>query len=489
MTVPMTVQEDIRRLDGQGVPGREIARRLGVSRDSVAKYSGLVDYSPQPPAPRARPGASVIVGFVPTIDEWLAEDARRPRKQRHTAKRVFDRLVAEHGYPGSYSSVQRYVRRWRDRHRAAGDGFAELVWPAGTAQVDFGQAEAVIAGVREVLHVLVVTFPFSNMRFAQAYLGESAECVCHGLRTVFEHIGAAPRQLVFDNATGVGRRVGEKIIESRLFSAFKLHYRCQARYCNPYSGNEKGNVENAVGFLRRNLMVPEPVAASVAGFNQVLLERCDQLAPATHWRKAVPVGQLFAQDVAASLALPGVGFDPVRYESRTADKTGNLLVEGNTYAAGAVFHGRTLTVGLRHDVIEILDENAQPVVTFPRVFGHSTETVFDPVRLVPLLVRKPGAWGHSLLRSVVPEPLKDWLDAAPGADRRRMLSRLQATAEKTGFEPAVQAAEALIRRGEGPDSTALGMLARRIAQGEPAVEASVDLHVYDSLITLAQRPA
>lgn len=196
MTVPMTVQEDIRRLDGQGVPGREIARRLGVSRDSVAKYSGLVDYSPQPPAARVRPGASVIIGFVQIIDGWLAEDGRRPRKQRHTAKRVFDRLVAEHGYPGSYSSVQRYVKRWRDRHRAAGEGFAELVWPAGTAQVDFGQAEAVIAGIRQVLHVLVVTFPFSNMRFAQAYFGESAECVCHGLRTVFEHVGAVPRHLV-----------------------------------------------------------------------------------------------------------------------------------------------------------------------------------------------------------------------------------------------------------------------------------------------------
>ena len=278
MTVPMTVQEDIRRLDAEGISGREIARRLGVSRDSVAKYTARVDYSPQPTAPRSRPGGSVIAEYAPIIDRWLGEDGRRPRKQRHTARRVFARLVAEEGYTGSYSPVQRHVKAYKAQHRQDGEGFAELVWPAGTAQVDFGQAEAVIAGVRQLLHILVVTFPFSNMRFVQAYRGETAECVCHGLRTIFEHIGAAPRHLVFDNATGVGRRVGKKVVESQLFAAFKLHYRAQARYCNPYSGHEKGNVENAVGFLHRNIVVPEPEAAALAGLNEVLLARCDELA-------------------------------------------------------------------------------------------------------------------------------------------------------------------------------------------------------------------
>lgn len=87
-----------------------------------------------------------MTGYEETIDGWLAEDQRRPRKQRHTAKRVFDRLVAEHGFTGSYSAVQRYVKRFKARNRARGEGYAELVWPAGTAQVDFGQAEAIIAG-------------------------------------------------------------------------------------------------------------------------------------------------------------------------------------------------------------------------------------------------------------------------------------------------------------------------------------------------------
>lgn len=212
----------------------------------------------------------MLTGFEGIIEAWLGEDQRRPRKQRHTAKRIFDRLVDEHGCTGTYSPAQRFVKKRTARDRTTGEGFTELVWPAGTVQVDFGQAEALIARVRQVLHLLVVTFPFSSMRFVQAYRGETAECVCHGLRTVFDHIGA-PRHLVFENATGIGRRVVTKVVESKLFAAFKLHCRAESRYCNPYSGHEKGNVENAVGFLRRNLMVPEPEAASLTGLNEVLL--------------------------------------------------------------------------------------------------------------------------------------------------------------------------------------------------------------------------
>jgi len=483
MTVPMSVQENIRTLDSQGIAGREIARRLGVSRDAVVKYTGQQDYSPKPTVPVSRPAGSVLTGFEDTIELWLGEDQRRPRKQRHTAKRVFDRLVAEESYTGSYSPVQRFVRKWNAQNRQAGEGFTELVWPAGTAQVDFGQAEAIIAGIRQILHIFVVTFPFSNMRFVQAYRGETAECVCHGLRTVFDYIGAAPRHLVFDNATGIGRRVGTKVVETKLFGAFKMHYRAESRYCNPYSGHEKGNVENAVGFLRRNLMVPEPEAATLQGLNDVLLNRCLALASTVHYRKGLPIGELFAQDVAASLALPGVGFDPVRYENRTADKKGNLLIDGNTYAAGSSFHSRTLTVGLRHNVVEILDEHAAPIRTFPRAFGLQAETIFEPAALLPLLVTKPGAWGHSQLRPLVPAPVRDWLDTATATNRRRLLSAVDAASGSAGFDAAIRAADMLIGRGDAPDTAALSMLARRLADGTtPAVE-NVDLSVYDIFTT------
>lgn len=484
MTVPMSLQENIRKLDSQGVPVREIARRLGISRTSAAKYAKQEDFSPAAPLPAARPGASVLTGFDHIIEQWLSEDARRPRKQRHTAKRVFDRLVEEHGFTGTYSPVQRHMKQWIARNRTTGEGFTELVWPAGTVQVDFGQAEAIIAGIRQVIHIFVVSFPFSNMRFVQAYRGETAECVAHGLRTVFEHIGAVPRHMVFDNATGIGRRVGTKVVETKLFAAFKLHYRTESRYCNPYSGHEKGSVENAVGFLRRNFMVPEPEAATLEGLNKRFMAKCDALASTVHYRKGLPLGELFAQDVAASLELPGVGFEAVRYESRRADRVGNLLVDGNTYAAGSSFHGRLLTVGLGHEVVQILDEHSAPVRTFGRVFGKQTETIFEPSSLVPLLVTKPGAWSHSPLRTLVTDPVRDWLDKATATDRRRLFNAVDAVSGTTGFDHAIRAADTLIQRGDGPDMAMLGMLARRLADGTEPSAANVDLSVYDTFTTL-----
>ncbi|MFI8413687.1 IS21 family transposase [Paeniglutamicibacter gangotriensis] len=480
----MSLQENIRTLDSQGISGREIARRLGISRDAVAKYADQKDFSPAPAAPKARPGGSVLTGFEHIIEGWLVDDQRRNYKQRHTAKRVFDRLVEENSYLGAYSPVQRFVRRWKAANRQAGEGFTELIWPPGTVQVDFGQAEAILAGIRQVLHIFVVTFPFSNMRFVQAYRGETAECVAHGLRTVFEHINAVPRHMVFDNATGIGRRIGTRVVETKLFGVFKLHYRSESRYCNPYSGHEKGNVENAVGFLRRNFMVPEPEAATLEGLNEVLMAKCDALAATVHYRKGLVLGELFTQDVAACLELPGVGFEAVRYESRRADRTGNLLVDGNTYAAGSSFHGRMLTVGLGHETVQILDEHSEPVRTFPRVFGKQAETIFDPASLVPLLVTKPGAWSHSPLRTVVPNPVRDWLDKAAATDRRRLFNAVDAASGTTGFNHAIQAADTLIQRGDEPDMAMLGMLARRLADGTEPPAANVDLSVYDTFTTL-----
>lgn len=146
------------------------------------------------------------------------------------------------------------------------EGFSELEWAPGSAQVDFGQALAVIAGVERTVHFLVVSFPYSNMRYVAALPGETAECVCHGLNRVFSHTGMVPRVLVFDNATGVGhRRVDGTVTQTRLFSLFCAHYGFETRFCNPYSGWEKGSTENAVGFLRRNLMVPTPSAEGGTG--------------------------------------------------------------------------------------------------------------------------------------------------------------------------------------------------------------------------------
>ena len=190
MTVPTPIQQRIRILDARGVSWRRISREVGVSRQTVRKYAQLEDCSPEPPA---RPAAvSKLDPYKPLIGKWLEADRFMPRKQRHTARRVYDRLVEEQGFDGSYQIVQRYVKRWRQEHRLPGDGYLELEWSPGVMQADFGLAQAVVAGSRTDVHCLVASFPYSNMRYAVALPGENAECVCEGLLEVFEHIGAVP---------------------------------------------------------------------------------------------------------------------------------------------------------------------------------------------------------------------------------------------------------------------------------------------------------
>ena len=139
MTAPVCVRRRIRQLDRQGLSHREISRKLGVSRTTVARYANHGDYSPKPLGSGHAGRSLVDAGYSAVVDGWPAADLRMPVKQRHTATRVYERLVAECGFTGSYSSVQRWVKRWRREHRMESDGFAELEWAPGSAQVDFTQ--------------------------------------------------------------------------------------------------------------------------------------------------------------------------------------------------------------------------------------------------------------------------------------------------------------------------------------------------------------
>ena len=207
MTVPLDTRNDIRSMDADGVPRAEIARRLRVSRNTVAKYADMEDMSPAAPVParRERPALGDEAGWVESV---LEADLGAPRKQRHTARRIYDRLVGERGYAGSYSTVQRFVREWRlARSAGAGEGYLELEWAPGTCQVDFGNFRAVVAGEELALKLLVATLPHSNDRQCFALRSQRSECLCAGLAAIFSRWGRAPRVLVLDNATEAGRMV------------------------------------------------------------------------------------------------------------------------------------------------------------------------------------------------------------------------------------------------------------------------------------------
>lgn len=350
--------------------------------------------SPVAPVRRARerPG---LEGNGPWIEKVLDEDLSAPRKQRHTAKRIYDRLVEERGFTGSYSTVRRFVAEFRrERSSGAGEGFLELEWAPGACQVDYGNFRAAIAGETVELKLLVATLPHSNDRQCVATMSQRSECMCAGLVEIFRRWGRAPRVIVLDNATEAGRMLRGTVTESRLFSQMKGHYRFESRYCNPYSGNEKGSVENAVGFLRRNLLVPVPSFGGLAELNAFLERGCAALSGKSCARDGRPTAEALAEDLAAMRALPGVDFDPVRWVRAHADKRGYVTVDGREYVAGPAWHGRDLLVGMRADTVEILADRGRRVAVLERAYGEGP-AVRNPLSLVPALVARPRAFGES----------------------------------------------------------------------------------------------
>jgi transposase len=168
--------DQIKELQRQGQGSQEIARRLNIDRKTVAKYMGEDDFSGQAWVKKA--AVSKLDRWKEKIDEWLEEDRRMRFKQRHTAQRVHQRLLADYPeeYRCSYPLVQRYIKQKR-RERGAEGGYLELVWPPGEAQGDFGEADVREGGVVRPIKYLCLSFPNSNAGFIQGFGGEAAECV------------------------------------------------------------------------------------------------------------------------------------------------------------------------------------------------------------------------------------------------------------------------------------------------------------------------
>lgn len=212
---------------------------------------------------------------------------------------------------------------------------------AGVRADGFRPGRGDLAGEWVDDHCLVVTFPHSSKRYVASLPAENAECVREGLTTIFGHIGGVPHTLVIDNASGAGHRDARgEVTLSRVFDAFVSHHRPDVRFRNPYPGNEKGSVENAVGSLRRNLMVPPMEAETHEQLTRLTLAKCDGPGKSIRYRTPDPIDMMFADDVKSLRPLPSRRFDAVRWETRKADKHGCVDIDGNRYQIG-----RTCTAG------------------------------------------------------------------------------------------------------------------------------------------------
>jgi len=425
--------------ENEGKSLRAIARQTGHHFDTVKKYAHQTNFNQFGSGQFSERSMrfNIIADYIPIIDEWLEQDVLEPRKQRHTITKVFHRLRQEHGYEGSYNSVKRYFHYKKAQMKKYRESFLPLAKVAGFAQADFGEFKYYDAlGQSKKAYALVVSFPYSNAAWLQVSPSENQECLLEGLKRIFYHIGGVPIRIKLDNMTTAVAgilRDNERIITDG-FYRFMLHHRFTADFCTPGKGNEKGNVENKVGYTRRNLLTPVPTITDFAAFNEELLLRCDadhnrkHYAPPlkasgtgaeTPYEKDTTIAQLWNDEKSQLLTLPEYEYEVFSYEFLSVNKSGFVIIDTNRYGLSPELHGKVVQAKVYFDKIEVYHDNIW-LRTFERSYDKNTEIACWKTYL-PTLIKKPGATEHTRFFNQMPKLWQDYLKNTKGRERKSAL--------------------------------------------------------------------
>ena len=378
----------------EGVSIRELADRHQVHRRTVRQALESAVPPPRKACPQ-RPR--------PAIDRIRRRDRRLaagrpavPRKQRHTARRVWQRLVAEHGATLSEVTVSRYVARRRtelglDRVDVA---VPQEHLPGAEAEVDFGEFHAMIAGTLLKLWMFVLRLSCSGRAFHVAFATQAQEAFLEGHVLAFEHFGAVPGRIRYDNLKPAVVRVlrGRDRAEAERFIALRSHYRFDSFFCIPgpeAGAHEKGGVEGEIGRFRRRHLVPVPAVASLAALNQRIAAADILDDGRVITGRPVTVAAAFAAEQPAMLPLPDEMFDPARLLQARVDNRARVCVRQNYYSVPARYACRRLAVRLSARAVEALD-GPQVVAAHQRAAGKYAE-VLTLDHYLEVLKYKPGA--------------------------------------------------------------------------------------------------
>jgi transposase len=372
----------------------------------------MLVFSVPPGYRRSRPPARPKLGpFVGIIDRILEDDKGRPAKQRHTSKRIFERLRAEHGYGGGLTIVKDYVLLRRQQQR---EMFVPLRHDPGHAQADFGEALAVIGGVERKIHFFAMDLPHSDAGFVQAYPAETTEAFCTGHVAAFEFFGGVPRSILYDNTRiAVARILGDgRRQRTRVFGELQSHYLFTDRFGRPGKGNDKGKVEGLVGLIRRNYLVPLPHAASFDALNEDLLRACRRRLDDRLRGHDETVGERLARDLAAFHDLPPTPYEACEKQTGRVSSLSLVRYRGNDYSVPTAYGHREVVVrGYVHEVA--ISCGAEIIARHVRSYERE-DFVFDPLHYLALLERKIGALDQAA-------PLAGWQLPEAFATLRRLL--------------------------------------------------------------------
>lgn len=358
--------------------------------------------------PRVKPK---IDEFLPVIQQILIDDRQAPKKQRHTAWRIFERLRDEYHFGGKYTIVKDAVRSWKQSHQEV---FLPLSHPPGEAQVDFGEATIRLAGEETKVALFVMTLPYSGAIFIQAFPRECTETFLEGHRRAFEYFGGVPRRISYDNSAIAVIEVlkGRERKLTREFLRLQSHYLFQEHFCLVRRPNEKGHVERLVGFARRNFLVPVPQVDSLDTLNRQLQKSCQSDLQQQTRGKSAPKSELLVEDQAGFLPLPQQPFEARRIAAASADSQSLVRFDTNDYSVPVKYAHRQLLVVATVEEVRLVYED-RLVARHPRCWSRE-RTLFEPIHYLALLERKPGGFDYA-------RPLENWqLPECFGLLRRRL---------------------------------------------------------------------
>jgi transposase len=380
-----------RRVEGASI--RELAGRHRVHRRTVRQALDSAVPPPRKPYPqRPKPAIDAYAGV---IEGWLLADRDVPRKQRHTARRIWQRLVAGHGATLSEVTVSRYVAR---RKTELGLDQVEVSvpqahLPGAEAEVDFGEFHAMIAGALVKLWMFVLRLSCSGRAFHVAFATQAQEAFLEGHVLAFEYLGAVPGRIRYDNLKPAVMRVlrGRDRAEAERFIALRSHYGFDSFFCIPgkEGAHEKGGVEGEIGRFRRRHLVPVPAVASLAALNQRIAAADIVDDGRVITGRPVTVSAAFAAEQPAMLPLPDEMFDPARLLQARVDSRARVCVRQNYYSVPARYAGRRVAVRLSARTVEALD-GPQVVAVHERAAGKYCEVLILD-HYLDVLKYKPGA--------------------------------------------------------------------------------------------------
>lgn len=378
----------------EGLSQREIAKKLGISRNTVSKYIK------QNKAPTTMNRQEVYSGkeysdetqrVLPIIDQWIEDDLKHWGKQKHTAARIYRRLVEEYDFKGSESNTRKIVAKRKKKIQR--EVFIPLDFQIGHQfQFDWGEADIILQGQTQRIFLFCIQLSASRVRFVRAYLHEKQEAFLDGFVHAFEFFGGVPTEGLFDNLKTAVQKIlqGRDRLEQEAFLALQTHYLFKAEFCNPASGNEKGRIEGTVGYIRRNALVPLPEVQSIDELNDYLREWCLKETE----RKMVPytkeaVAQMWEKEKEYLHPLPKQRFEACKLVSCQVNKTSLITIETNQYSVPCGYVSQAVWAKIFVDRVIVVAQN-QVIAEHPRSYErYQIFTVLD--HYLEALIQKPRA--------------------------------------------------------------------------------------------------